>query len=76
MKVVVSDATGPEEVSAAAEVVAGVDRSTPMVIQPVSPACGVVPPGAGALLGLQAAGLVHLDDVRVISQMHKKLGLP
>jgi len=75
VKAVVSDESTPEEISAAAEVVAAVNSSTPMVIQPVTCAGGVKPPGAEGLLGLQAAALVHLDDVRVIAQMHKKLGL-
>jgi len=75
VKVVVCDATAPGEVAAAARVLAEVGRATPMVIQPVSPVGGVRPPAADALLDLQAAALEHLEDVRIIAQAHKKLGL-
>ena len=75
VKVVVTQATGEDEVCEAAGIVASVDRRIPLVIQPVTPTSPEIrPPGPERLLVLQAAALRVLDDVRVIPQVHKLMG--
>lgn len=71
-KVVVTAGTSPEEMRRAADVVAGVGRSIPLVIQPVSgPACC----SGEELTALQRVAMGKLDDARVIPQCHRILGL-
>ena len=76
VKTVVTEQTPPAEVAEAARVVAGVSRTIPMVIQPASPVRpGVRPPAEADLMEMQAAALSELGDVRIIGQMHRKLGV-
>jgi len=72
VKAVVGPATTPEEVRKWAELITEVDRFIPLVIQPVA---GRDPVAPNHLLALQEAGLSRLEDVRVIPQCHKILGL-
>lgn len=71
-KAIVTNKTPEEEVRRCAELVAAVDRSIPLVIQPVWGEDAVPGP---YLIGLQSAALDSLADVRVIPQCHKILGL-
>jgi organic radical activating enzyme len=76
VKAVVSSRTTGEEIARAAGLIAAIERSVPLVLQPVTrrgrrtPA----PPDAARLLGLQAAAGKVLPDVRVIPQTHKIIG--
>lgn len=72
VKAVVSRATSQDEIRRCAELVSGIDRQIPLVIQPAS-GCAFAD---GFLLGLLDAALESLADVRVIPQCHKVLGLP
>lgn len=72
VKCVVARETTEDEVRRAAEVVASVDVSIPLVLQPVSGSSPV--PGA-ELMALQSVALKKLEDVRVIPQCHRVLGL-
>jgi organic radical activating enzyme len=75
VKVVVGAATGPDALADAALIAASVDKAIPLVIQPVTPgAGGVKPPCSGRLLELQQAARGILEDVRVIPQMHARMG--
>jgi organic radical activating enzyme len=76
VKAVVSSRTTDKEVARAAGLIAAIQRSVPLVLQPVTrrgprtPA----PPDPARLLELQAAAGKVLPDVRVIPQTHKIIG--
>lgn len=75
VKMVVGHTTPPSEVEAAVRMVAAVDRTIPVTLQPVTPLrSGVVAPSAAQLLDLQALALQHLETVRVIPQTHRMIG--
>jgi organic radical activating enzyme len=67
VKAVVNNETTIEEIERCCNVVAAVDSSIPLVIQPVSE--------GRKLMALQHRGLERLEDVRVIPQVHKVLGI-
>lgn len=72
VKTVVSAETPEDEVRRCADLIAKVGRHIPLVLQPVwaqTPVSGL------HLMKLQDAALELLDDVRVIPQCHKVLGL-
>lgn len=73
VKVVVLAGLDPAEVEEAARRVGAIDRRLPLILQPVSPVGGAEPPAWTALLAHQARCLLHLDDVRIIPQLHKAL---
>ena len=76
VKVVVSAEHPDEDVVEAARLVARVDRSIPVIIQPVTPVAGVgAPPAPARLLELQRRCLEHVERVRVIPQAHKIVGV-
>lgn len=76
VKVVVSAGLPPAELEAAARMVAEVDRSVPVTLQPLTPfGEDTRAPSGAELLNLQALALAHLDTVRVIPQMHKMIGI-
>ncbi|MCE5199115.1 MAG: 7-carboxy-7-deazaguanine synthase QueE [Armatimonadota bacterium] len=70
-KTVVSNETTDEEMHRVADLIAAVDAWIPLVIQPVS---GEYMPGM-RLIRLQEVASQTLDDVRVIPQCHKMLGI-
>ena len=72
VKAVVGFRTAVDEVAACAELIAQVGRGIPLVIQPVT---GIEAVSGPQLMEFQKAALAHLDDVRVIPQCHKILGL-
>jgi organic radical activating enzyme len=76
VKAVASASTSEAEIREAAAVIALTDRRIPMVIQPVTPVDdGMAPPTGAQLLRLQIATSRLLDNVRVIPQCHKLMGL-
>jgi organic radical activating enzyme len=75
VKVVVTPASGDDELDAMAERIAKVDPRVTLVLQPVTPFGPVrEAPGAGRLLGLAARLSRSLCDVRVVPQTHKLIG--
>jgi 7-carboxy-7-deazaguanine synthase len=76
VKAVVSSRTTGAEIARAARLIAAIQRSVPLILQPVTrrnrrtPA----PPDPARLLELQAAAAKVLPDVRVIPQTHKVIG--
>lgn len=69
VKLVVNEKLLPRELARAVSIIAKVDPSIPLVIQPVfgsDPTC---------LLSYQAAARKHLKEVRIIPQVHKYLNL-
>ena len=73
VKVVVAGNTTASEVRRAAEIISGQHRRIALVIQPASRTGSDLTPSH--LIDLQSAALEVLDDVRVIPQCHKLLGL-
>lgn len=73
VKVTVSRDTTDEDVARAAEITAAVDGAISMVIQPVY---GVEAPLGPHLMRMQDTAGASLQDVRVIPQCHRMLGLP
>jgi len=72
VKAVVSSETTESEIDRCAALIASRNRSIPLVIQPVA---GETVDGR-RLIGLQEVALARIDDVRVIPQCHRMLGLP
>jgi organic radical activating enzyme len=76
VKIVVGDTTADAELEEAVRLVAGVDPSIPITLQPVTPrgpaAC---PPSACRLLDMQALALRRVESVRVIPQAHRIMGM-
>lgn len=72
VKAIVCAETPEDEMRQCADLIAKVDRNIPLVIQPVWTSSGV---SGLHLMKLQDAALELLDDVRVIPQCHKFLGL-
>ncbi|OFX13356.1 MAG: hypothetical protein A2Z18_02285 [Armatimonadetes bacterium RBG_16_58_9] len=71
VKAVVDARTSEDEMDRCCEIVVAVDRRIPLVIQPVS---GAAIEGR-KLMALQRRALERLEDVRVIPQVHKVLGI-
>ncbi len=74
-KIVVAEGFSMEELAAAANIVAEHDRGTTVVIQPATATAGCRPVGAGELMACHEIASRSLDDVRVIPQCHRILGL-
>jgi organic radical activating enzyme len=75
LKVVVTRESTPREVGRAAALAAAVRPRMPMILQPVTPRPdGPRPPDATRLRTLLSAAARHLDDVRVLPQLHPLLG--
>ncbi len=75
IKMVVADATTPEEFFSAVELVAGVDPKILLILQPVTPIKNVSAPSAEKLLNFQSTALKKIHDVRIIPQTHKIISL-
>ncbi len=72
VKLVITSGILPEEVERAVDLVAGVGRDIPLVLQPAS---GGLAPDMGQVRKYQAAASRRLGDVRIVFQMHKRWGL-
>ena len=71
VKAVVSADTSMQEIQQCSDIIAGVNKDIPFIIQPVTSEKSVC---ADYLIALQLAALKKLSDVRVIPQCHKILG--
>jgi organic radical activating enzyme len=74
VKAVITASTDPGEVVEMFRRVHEVDGSTPVVLQPVTPAGGAEAPEYEVLETLALQGLELLHDVRVVPQIHKFAG--
>lgn len=75
VKAVVTDRTEKSDVAKAIEIIEGVSRSIPLVLQPVTPCQGVKRPGPQKVFEFQNMAAGHLFDVRIIPQVHKIVGM-
>jgi 7-carboxy-7-deazaguanine synthase len=76
VKVPVNAGTDVVEVQRAARLVREVAAETPLFLQPIFDRHGQSDLNRQSLEALYSAGRRYLDDVRVLPQMHKVLGLP
>ncbi len=74
LKIVVSDATKDEELHQAAKLMAELSPRAELVLQPVTPRSGIVPPSADRILWMQEQALAYVANVRVIPQTHRMMG--
>jgi hypothetical protein len=75
VKVVVNDATEHWEIERAAVMIAGVDTRIPLIIQPETAANLSVRITPRNLISLQEIAATILDDVRIIPQTHRFIGM-
>ena len=76
IKMVVTDETTDHELREAFRTMSEVTRTIPLVLQPLTPINDLCqPPDAATLLKWQALAKTFLDDVRIIPQCHKLVGL-
>lgn len=75
VKIVVGDEKDFEEVLFAAEMIASINKATPLVIQPLSNDQGKYILYMESLYALQGKLLEILKDVRIIPQFHKLMGI-
>lgn len=69
VKMVINENLLPQELDKVCEIIVGVDKNIPLIIQPVFEC--VIP----NILDIQKTALERLNDVRIIPQVHKYLGL-
>lgn len=75
VKAVVSTATTADEIRKTCELMLSVDRSIPLVLQPLTSSRGEVAISAKSLFEFQKIAAGMLREVRVIPQTHRFLGL-
>jgi len=73
VKIVLTDAVPTDELLAACRIIAQLDSSVSVTLQPVTPVGGCRPPGTATLLRWQLLCSELLDDVRIIPQCHRLL---
>ncbi|MEN6371564.1 MAG: 7-carboxy-7-deazaguanine synthase QueE [Armatimonadota bacterium] len=76
VKAVVTSETTDAEIRRCAETIAGA-KPVPLILQPVTPVSdgGMKPPALPQLLRMHAIASEELDDVRILPQLHKTLGI-
>ena len=75
VKIVVTPGTLESDVATAARAVAGVDRTIPLVLQPVTPAREIAgAPRPEQMRTFESIAMKYLENVRVIPQVHRILG--
>lgn len=73
VKIVVTDTVTAEELLEACNMIAQIDSSTSVTLQPVTPVADCRPPDGATLLYWQQLCSELLDDVRIIPQCHRIL---
>lgn len=76
VKVVVTDRTQRWEIERIVALIAQINPTVPLVLQPATPFNGVSPAPSSAVQGWQTFARRHLRDVSVIPQLHRIWGLP
>ncbi len=75
VKILVDDDTDPDEVVRAATTVRMVDRRTPVFLQPITSVDGTSHVAEARLAMLYSLSRELIDDLRVVPQTHKMLGI-
>jgi 7-carboxy-7-deazaguanine synthase len=75
VKVVMDNSTQDWEIVRSCEMISGVNRSIPLVLQPMTLPDGTISISSLRTLEFQAIASARLDEVRVIPQTHKFLGV-
>ena len=75
VKILIDEDTDPGEVVRAAALVRAVDRRTPVFLQPITSADGESHVTESRLATLYSLARELLDDLRVVPQTHKMLGI-
>lgn len=71
VKIVVNDQTTPTDIEMACEIIQGLAKTVPLVLQPATPLAGQGTIQPAKALEFQAQALKSLADVRIIPQAHK-----
>jgi len=75
-KAVVTEGVTDDEIRRCAEVIAAAGKPVPLVLQPVTPGPpGCVPPSLARLVAIHKLASEIVDDVRVIPQLHRLMGI-
>jgi len=74
-KIVVDTRVKEVEVREAVKILAAVNPYIPLILQPVTPIGDIAPPDLEIILNLQKMCLKDIQDVRIIPQLHKYIGL-
>lgn len=74
VKIVIAAQSSKEEIHQAFNLVAGIDDTIPVILQPVTPVNGCEAVSPDNMLAYQAQALALLKNVRVIPQTHKSMG--
>jgi len=75
IKIVVDTEVKEVEIKEAVKIIAAVNPNIPLILQPVTPIGGIAPPDMELILNLQKMCLKDIQDVRIIPQLHKYIGL-
>jgi len=75
IKVVIGETTENWEIHKACEIIAAVDKSMPLILQPMTFGTGEIAISQKRLLDLHTLATGSLREVRIIPQTHKFLGL-
>ena len=76
VKAVITGKTTPEDLKKAVGIIAGIDKNIPLILQPVTAVDNFRAPVSGEqLLDFQKYALKKLSEVRIIPQLHKRMGL-
>ncbi len=77
VKLIVTSDVTDEEIRRSAQIIAGSGKTAPIIIQPITPNPddGREPPTLIRLLQLHRIATEYVDEVRIIPQMHKLLGI-
>lgn len=75
VKVVLAEQTKEEEIEEAASIVKDINDEIMFVIQPVTPCGGMIAPGLRKIFDAEEIALKYLENVRVVPQTHRMLGV-
>jgi organic radical activating enzyme len=75
-KAVVTSAVTDDEIRRCAQVIAGAGKPVPLIIQPITPGTDAgVPPSLLRLMAMYKIASEYVDDVRIIPQIHRLMGI-
>jgi 7-carboxy-7-deazaguanine synthase len=75
VKTVVTEDTSDDEIAKVCSIISGVSPHIPLIIQPVTPTKDGKTPGTQRLLTIKDYCATYIENVRIIPQMHKFMGI-